>query len=147
MKHVMTIVFLGLLASCSSRQIPSSKVPSVVLNMVKAKYPDVKEVEWIKIKNGYEAEIQLNDSTEFNMQMDGSGKLVMQKEDIAITALPPAIVAAVNTRTGYTVDEAERMEKNGVTYYQLELEAKGKKDLELVMTEDGKEAQAVAFWD
>ena len=42
--------------------------------------------------------------------------------------------------------DVELLEKDGVSYYQVELEAKGKKDVNLVLGTDGTE-QKIDYWD
>ncbi len=132
---------------CSSQNISADKVPSVVLNTVKAKFPDAREVEWEKNKTMYEAEVKLNDSTEVSMQLDANGKALLQKTDIVASSLPASVLNVLQSSYGaYTIDDAEQLEKDGQLYYQVELEAKGKKDLKLVLAADGTE-QKMSYWD
>ncbi len=149
-QSIMIIVagfFLLAAMGCSSQSIPAGKVPSLVLNSVKGKYPDASKVDWEKTKSMYEAEVQLTDSTEVTLQLDGNGKILMQKSDLAHNMLPAAVLTALQTRyKEYTIDDVELLEKDGVSYYQVELEAKGKKDLNLVLGADGTE-QKIGYWD
>ena len=66
MKKQMILLFpLALLMfSCSGQRISKDKVPSLVLNTLKAKYPLANDVDWEKQGNLYEAELDINDSTE-----------------------------------------------------------------------------------
>jgi uncharacterized membrane protein YkoI len=145
---VSLICFVFLLQSCSSQDISASKVPSVVLNTFKENHAAKDVVEWKKLQNVYEAEVALNDSTELSLQIDDAGKLLMQKQDVAIAELPPVVLASVqNELAGYTIDDAEKLERNGMAYYQFELEGKGKKDRKLVLTADGKEDNTIKYWD
>lgn len=136
----LSLIILGTaisIASCG-QDIPDSKVPSVVLNAVQAKYPGATDVEWEKKKTNYEAEFK-TDSMKLTLLVDGNGKIIQQKKDISNDALPAGILAAVKSAyAGYEIDDVEQIEKNGTIIYEVELEAKGKKDLKLFYSADGK---------
>lgn len=134
------------LSSCG-QGIAEKKLPSVVVNAVKTKYGNATNIEWEKRTNGYEAEF-LQGQTELTVLVDNAGNLLMQKQDVDSTAIPVPVMNAINTNhPGYTIDDAEKLEKAGVSYYQLEIEKKGNKDLKLVFTADGKPANGVEYWD
>lgn len=125
------------LASCG-QDIPESKVPSVVLNAVQAKFPGISNVDWEKKKDHYEAEFK-KDSVEYTLQIDATGRVIQQKRDLENGAIPAAIQAAVSSaHAGYVIDDVDIIEKNGTTIYEVELEAKGKKDLKIFYSADGK---------
>ncbi|HEV7333279.1 MAG TPA: PepSY-like domain-containing protein [Flavisolibacter sp.] len=147
-KMIGACVVAGLLTACSNQEISSSKVPSVVLNAISERYPAKEEVEWKKRGNLYEAEIDLNDSVDVTVQVNEVGQVMMQKQDIATAELPAAIQSAIQGQyPGYTIDEVEKVTKGGMEYYQLELEAGGKKDKKLVFSADGNESTGTDFWD
>jgi|RhiMethySRZTD1v2_1073278.scaffolds.fasta_scaffold2266675_2 uncharacterized membrane protein YkoI len=128
---------LFFLYSCS-QDIPNSKVPSVVLNTVKAKFGSANKIEWEKKSNLYEAEFK-KDSIDYAVYIDPAGKLMMYKIDIKENELPPAVSLVIRTEyIGYKIDEAEKIEKDGTSWYQVELEGKGKKDLKLNFSANGK---------
>ena len=139
MKCFALIFTASLFSLCScSHDIPADKVPSVVLNTVQAKFGAAGKLEWEKKNNLYEAEFKM-DSIEYAVYIDPAGKLVMSKWDIKENELPAAVSTTISTEyMGYKIDDAEKVEKDGTTYYQVELESKGKKDLELVFSADGK---------
>ena len=146
MKGITLVVTASLfsLYSCS-QDIPADKVPSVVLNAVQAKFGNAVKIEWEKKNNLYEAEFKM-DSTEYAVYIDPAGKLVMHKLDIKENELPAAVLTIISTEyVGYKIDDAEKVEKDGVTYYQVELEGKGKKDLELIFSADGKLATQMSY--
>jgi hypothetical protein len=149
MQKTFVILFCVLLfISCTGRRLSSSKVPSVVLNTVKASYPEANSVEWKKLDTNYEAEISVNDSTEASARVTADGRILMRKLEIPSTEIPAVLQELVKTNYGiYDIDDVERVEKDGLVYYQMELEAKGKKDLELVFTIDGKPADSIPYWD
>ena len=137
-----------ILSACNDRHIAADKVPSIVRNVVVGSYPELSQVDWEKYQNYYEAEANLNDSTELNMQISQSGALIMQKQDIGIEKLPAQVIAYLNANyKAYVVDDAEQVERNTKTYYQLELTSTGKRDIHLVITTDGKPERNVSFWD
>ena len=146
MKCIALVVTASLFSLCScSQDIPADKVPSVVLNTVQAKFGTAAKIEWEKKSNLYEAEFKM-DTTEYAVYIDSSGKLVMYKLDINENQLPTAVSTIISTGyIGYKIDDAEKIEKDGITYYQVELEGKGKKDLELVFTADGKPASQMNY--
>ena len=147
-KGIGVFVTAGLLAACSNREISSSKVPSVVLNAISEQYPAKEEVDWKKLGNLYEAEIDLNDSVDITVQVNEAGQVTMQKQDITTAELPATIQSAIQGQyPGYTTDEVEKVTKGGLAYYQLELEASGKKNKRLVFSADGKEDAGTAFWE
>ena len=139
MKFLTLIVSASLFSLCScSQDIPAGKVPSVVLNTVQAKFGNAGKIEWEKKNNLYEAEFKM-DSTDYSVYIDPASKLVMHKQNIKKDELPAALSTVIRTEyDGYRIDEVEKVVKDGVIFYQVELEGKGKKDLELVFTADGK---------
>ena len=58
----------------------------------------------------------------------------MRKEELVIKNL------------GMALDEMERVEKDGNTYYQVELDEKGT-DRQIVCSADGQEVTEPAYWD
>lgn len=147
-KVIMFIPLALLIVACSGQKISKAKVPSLVLNTMKAKYPLANDVEWEKHPNFYEAEFDMNDSTEISTRIDETGKLIMQKQDIAHNDLIPAIVTVIKDKyKDYTIDDVEKIENNGAIYYQVELKGKGKKELNLVFSTDGREEKTISYWD
>lgn len=151
MKFFWTISVFSLVilfSSCSTQDIPASKVPSVVLNSVVEKYPATNEVDWKKTNKQYEAEVKLNDSTDVTFLINDAGKIEKQKEDIDRTIIPSGILDALkNNYVDYVIDDVEKIAVGNKSYYQFELEGKGKKDLNLVFEPDGTLAKEINFWD
>jgi len=141
-------LFSVITGSCQNQNISASKVPSVVVNKVQESYPGAKDVDWKKSKDNYEAEIQVNDSTEVSILVNIAGNKVMEKRDIRISEVPSAVTNALtNHYKDYKIDEADQITKDGTTYYQLELEAKGKKDINVVFNANGTEEKSMTYWD
>lgn len=139
----MTVISISLM-SCA-QNISAKKVPSVVQNAVQAKFTGAADIEWEKKSDLYEAEFSMG-ATDYAAYINSSGKLIVYKQDIKDTELPAAIMAAIGREhAGFTIDEAEKIEKDGVLYYQVELEASGKKDKELVYAADGTIASTISY--
>ena len=150
MKKQIVILFpLALLMfSCSGQRISKDKVPSLVLNTLKAKYPLANDVDWEKQGNLYEAELDINDSTEISVRIDEAGKLIMQKQDVPDNDLSSAIMKVIKDKyKDYTIDDVEKIENNGAIYYQVELKGKGRKELNLVFSAEGREESTISYWD
>ena len=95
----------------------------------------------------YEAEVSLSDNIELTIMINKAGQLLMQKQNIELTEIPDKVLSSVKERYGaYTVDEAERLEKGGTSYYQFELE-KGRKEVHLVFSADGIESKSLSYWN
>ena len=72
----------------------------------------------------------------------------MQKYDIPGAELPDQVVEAIRGKyKEYSIEDAERLERAGRTYYQVELDHKRRKDLNLVFLPDGNEDKKMYFWD
>ena len=132
--------------SACSQHIKADKVPSVVENTVKAKFTGASTIEWEKAGNIYEAEFKIG-TAEWTAEIDSSGKLIRQKIEIKADELPAEIIRALDSLyKGQRVDEAEKVEKDGLVFYQVELDAKPK-DLELVFSVDGTLLTDPIYWD
>lgn len=130
--------------SCSD-ELPAAKVPSLVQNSVKAKFPEAIDIDWKKSMVGFEAEFDIN-KIEYTVHIDSTGKLLLSKHDIKNEEFPPAITTKINTDySGYKIDDAEIIQQDTLTYYQAELESKGKKDLRLVLFPDGSLATQLKY--
>ena len=134
------------LHSCG-QDIPATKVPSLVQNTVQAKFGGAGHIEWEKKKELYEAEFRL-DTTEYSVFIDASGNIVMSKTDLKPGDLPDSVITVIHRDyPGYAIDDAARLEKGGVVYYQAELEASGKKDTWVVLMADGNRAKGIKYID
>ncbi len=140
------VVSGGLLAGCGNH-ISESKLPSVVVNAVKSSYTSDNKIEWEKVNDGYEAEL-VHSGKEITVLVNNAGKVVMKKEEIKAEELPAAVTAAIIANyASLKIDEVEKLEKDGTVYYQVELDGKGTaKDVDIVLTADGKTATGISFW-
>ncbi len=143
-RMILCLAVVCLLAACNDNDVASDSVPDVVKKAVTDKYPDQK-IDWKKTGEMFEAEIDVNDSTDITLQLDASGKVIMQKEDVPVSEVPASIHDDVKQQYDGEIDDAERLEKNGQVYYQVEL--KGMKDRKLVYNQEGRADSTQKYWE
>ena len=115
MKQQFALLLLtgALATSCNSQDIATDKVPAVVINALSAQFPDAVGTEWEKKNAVYEADFDMPDGTDVTVQVDASGKILMHKKDVAVTALPAAIQTLVQAQyKDFTIEDAEAIEKD-----------------------------------
>ncbi len=142
----LLVVVLASLSSCSQR-MPASKVPSVVQNTLRSQFSNALDVEWEWEKKAqlFEAEFYL-DSLEYTAHINTDGRLIMHKVDIPVSQLPAAVAATISREYGeYEIDEVEKLIKEGVIYYMVEIDKKADKDKKLIFSVDGKIANNVTY--
>lgn len=134
--------------SCTGQRMNEKKVPSVVVNTLKAKYPASTDIDWKKSNALYEAEIDLRDDKEVNVRIDAAGIIIMTKQDISQTELLPAILVFISERyKQYTIDDIQKIENMGQVFYQVDLDARNEKDVQLVFSSYGKQERSIPYWD
>ncbi|HEY4651882.1 MAG TPA: PepSY-like domain-containing protein [Pontibacter sp.] len=132
--------------SFGGQDIPQSEVPAAVVSALTKAYPNASDVEWEKHSKNFEAEFDV-DTTDYTVLLDGAGNIVQAKHEIAIAALPETIKNAIATSyKNQKIDDADVLEKNGQTYYQVELEGT-LKDTKVVFDNAGKLQKGIAYWD
>ncbi|MCE3283480.1 MAG: hypothetical protein K0Q66_2217 [Chitinophagaceae bacterium] len=143
----MIVAIAGMAFAGCGDHLNESKLPPAVVSAVKTKYASTEKIEWEKATGGYEAEFYIG-QVETKVLVDSAGNLLMQKQELKPAELPAAVTTAISTAyKDYVVDEADKLEKGGVTYYQVELDGKGAaEDLTLVYTADGKPADGISYW-
>ncbi|MBN8692347.1 MAG: PepSY-like domain-containing protein [Bacteroidetes bacterium] len=136
MKKVIIILSVTsfVCGNISAQDIKESDVPTAVVSAFKKQYPNVKEVEWEKEGDNYEAEIELvqvpmdgkgkKREVEKSLEYTATGELVKTEEQIEIKALPAAINDYVNKNyPGKKIKEASKItEANGTIKYEAEVE-------------------------
>ncbi|MET0391770.1 MAG: hypothetical protein ABW019_01460, partial [Chitinophagaceae bacterium] len=114
-------------------------------NSIQSTFSNALNIEWEKKNNAYEAEFDM-DSTEYTVYLDGAGKIIVYKQDIKEAELPASITSAIaRDHSGSRIDDADKIHKDGATYYRVELDAPGKKDRHLLYAVDGKIAPPVPY--
>ena len=148
MKYLLLLtVFFPVFSFVScSQDIPANEVPSVVINALKAKFPEATGIDWEKKQDLYEAEFDFG-KTEFSVLIDSNGKLILHKQDIKKRDLPTNITSVLNSNyKKFRIDDVEKLEKDGITYYQAELKGNGKV-ARLVFSAEGREEKNIDYWD
>ena len=122
-----------------AQTIKETEVPSVVMNSFKGQFGDAQKAEWEKLNDKYEVEFEQG-TAERGAVLDASGKVLMLKQEIENTEVPAGVTNAIKQNYGsYELDEAEKIEYNGQTYYEVELSRWFILSKELVFSADGKE--------
>lgn len=112
----------GSFSSFSQRDIDPAKVPSVVLNTFATTWPKAYDVEWEEKGNQFRAEFEV-DGVDYKALLDATGKVTAYYYEIAASALPQTVTSTIRKDySSYTVDDVKRIEKNGATYYRVELD-------------------------
>ncbi len=124
-----------------AQEIKETEVPSVVMNSFKNQFTDAQKAGWEKLNDKYEVEFEQG-TTERGAVLDASGKLLMLKQEITNAEVPAPVANAIKQNYGsYNLDEAEKIEYNGQTYYEVELSRWFILNKELVFSADGKETK------
>lgn len=149
MKFFVATLMLSVysLASFAQRDIDISDVPAAVQGAFKAEFANATDVEWEMQDNQYVVEFEMQDDTDYHALFDSSGKMIGQKQEIGETALPTEVVTAIqNDYPDFEVDDAEKLTKDGETYYQVELE-KFLRDKKKVYSADGELRDDISYWN
>lgn len=147
MKQLLSAISISsVLWGACSPELRESKVPSVVRNTVATRFAGAGAVEWEKEQQNYEAEFRI-DTVDYTVLVNPDGTLLRFKHEIKPAQLPPAVQQTLQSQyAGYEVDGTEKIEQDGQTYYQVEVE-KGLKEMRLVVTPEGAITNETPFWD
>lgn len=105
-----------------SQKINSDKVPATVKQAFNKAYPTAKATKWDKEGNDFEASFEQG-KEELSVVFDGKGNVLEVEKEIAFSALPAPVQAALK---GKKVKETAMITKAGKTFYEAEV---GGKDL------------------
>ncbi|SHM73519.1 Putative beta-lactamase-inhibitor-like, PepSY-like [Chitinophaga jiangningensis] len=142
---LLSIVLFAFAGYATAQDIPASQVPVAIVKAFKLKFPRTSKVEWEMKGNLYEAEFKV-DRREYKALYDAAGKLQTYKREISPNELPAAVRNAIATQyKGFHIDDADRLEKNGKVYYQVDLDGKPH-DEHVVFNANGTVANDVAYW-
>lgn len=142
-------IFGWLLAACcvvtfwsceKEDDLPASKVPADVKTAFDAKFPATRGVEWEKKSGYYVAEFREN-GVSIEAWYDANAVWCMTETDLRtdLTALPGLVQNAFQTSqyADWYVDDIDKYERQGDTFYLIEVEKAGEKDRNLFYAEDG----------
>ncbi|MDO6390439.1 PepSY-like domain-containing protein [Pontibacter sp. BT731] len=137
---------IGSVVAVQAQDVAEKDVPEAVKSALSQKYANATDLDWEKHGENYEADFDVN-RIDHAVMIDPSGKILMTRHDLMEKDLPQNIQTAISQNyKGMRVDDVEQVEKDGNTYYQLELDQKGK-DKKIVLSKDGKEVTEPAYWD
>ena len=138
MKTLILYAFaIGTCMQAHAQKLQPQAVPPVVQNAFVARFASATQVKWEKEENNYEAEFK-QDKQELSAKLSESGTLLEVEREIKPSELPAPVQAAIaKDFAGYKIKEAEVVEANGTTSYEVEL-SKGKEKLEAVFDANGK---------
>ena len=146
MRTMLLAIALFVCSNIIAQDIPASQVPAAVKNTLKAKFPKNSGLDWEKKGALYEADFDVN-MIDHKALLDATGKLIAFKKDIRSSQLPAAVRNTIKTHyKGCRIDDAESVEKNGVVFYQVDLDGKPQ-DQKLVIRADGKVDPTEPYWD
>lgn len=120
-------------------------IPATVEKNFKKKFPTAKEVEWRRNGDRLEADFDVS-RTDHKALYDAKGKLLAWKCDIRSGSLPAPVTRAIRTNyKGFRIDDAEKITRDKVEFYQVELDG-NPDDVRLVFDKDGKVVENADWW-
>src|SRR5450759_4392056 len=134
MKTILLILVTVLSVNCAySQKIKESEVPAPVKVKFKSLHPDIKNINWLKLKKGgYEAEFTQNKS-QFGVSIDSLGNLKETEKEMKVSELSKEIHDYVaKNYPGYAITEAAQITyTDGKPMYEAEI-TKGKDSFDLL---------------
>lgn len=130
----------------NAQDVPAKDVPQAVSSALTQQYATAKDLEWEKSGDNYEAEFDI-EGTEHTVLISPSGEILMTKSDVLLDGLPQPVKSALDQKyKDMPLDDMELIERDGKTYYQVELDDTDTNRL-LVFSADGQEVTEPAYWD
>ena len=134
MKTILLILVTVLsMNSAYSQKIKESEVPARVKTKFKSLHPDIKDINWLKLKKGgYEAGFKQNKS-EYGVSIDSIGNLKETEMDMKISELSKEIHEYVSKNyPDHNITEAAQITyADGKPMYEVEI-TKGKESADLL---------------
>lgn len=133
-------VLLLVYSPVSAQNVQQRGVPAVVLNAFQQQFPNARQVDWEKKRNGnYEVEFDNGWFSRDHLAIiSPEGKVLRYEEELASYSLPDAVKQKIKVEfDGYRVGDVKKVETGGLTTYAVELESR-RGDLEVLFATDGK---------
>ena len=115
---------------------PANEVPDNIMNAFNSEYPNAMDVEWEDEGDEFEVEFEM-DGVEREITYDMQANIVETGIDVSEDELPE------NTRNyisqnyaGYEIEDADEVENNGMSYFEVELE-NGQQEIDLLFDMQG----------
>ena len=120
-----------------AQDIPSSQVPSVIVNNFKKEFTKANDVEWERQGDLYNVDFEIGWFTDYEAWYNASGKLVKHTQEISKSDLPKAVINAIKTQyKEYSIDDVKKIIEDGVETYKVELE-KWDEDFDVIYSKNG----------
>lgn len=112
-------------------------VPTSVQTAFANAYPNAQNAKWEKDKKDYEVAFTMDQKT-LELKYNAQGTLLEKEEKMDAHALPEGVRGTLDKDfAGYTVKEAEQVERLGVITYEVVVQ-EGKAKYELTLEPSGK---------
>lgn len=139
---ILAALALALAAPARAQKLKATQVPAPIVAAFKLKFPQVKEVNWEKEGDQYEAGFEQG-KVEMSVLLSASGELLETESEMAPTQLPAAVRAKLaSTYKAYKVTEAAKIvtASTGATTYEAEV-SKGGKKMDILFDANGQEVK------
>jgi len=109
-------------ATLSAQDLKMTDVPVNLNTNFQKLYPTATDVEWEMDGLNYKVEFDQG-VNEHDIWYNQNGEVIKMKSEISITDLSAAVSSALKTKYAeYTVDSIDKIQANGTTTYEIELE-------------------------
>lgn len=107
-----------------AQDIPSTQVPSVVLNSFQKQFPKAFDIEWEMDGNLYKVEFETGiPKKDHEIWYDSLGRQIRHREEISKSDLPKSVVERINKDFfSYRIDEIKKITEEGKITYVVDLE-------------------------
>ncbi|KDN55610.1 PepSY-like domain-containing protein [Flavobacterium seoulense] len=137
-KQILTLAAISMFSISMAQDIPSSQVPSVILNQFNKNFPKATDVEWEIKGNLYNVDFETGWNVDHEVWYNAEGKMTKHKEDISLKELPKAVHNKIKTNfKGYTIDDLKRITDNGKVVYKMELNSLLNQDWDVIIDANG----------
>ena len=124
-KLILSLAVAGFITNANAQKLMAKNVPVAVTNAFSKVYPSIKDVDWSKDGNNYEAEYDKGNFDK-SVTYDASGKLLETEVEILASELPTSVMEYV--KKTYKEDEVKEASKitdaNGTVTYEAEVKGK-----------------------
>lgn len=137
MKTLLVVLAVALgISQGNAQRIKSNEVPDRVKKELEQNF-NVKDADWEKEGENYEANFEQK-GTEISVVFGVDGRVLETEHEIDKKELPTAVLEGLKRDyKDYKIEEASRIESNGILTYEAEVE-KAEKTLELIFDGQGK---------
>jgi hypothetical protein len=134
---IALVCLLFAFGAAAQNAVSISDLPVSVKSEFMKNFANAEEgsTSWTSLGSGFSTTFKIGESDHY-AEFDGNGKLVIHRFDIGHTELPAEVIAAIKkNHPAHTIEEAEKIIKDGKVTYEVELE--GEPDYEIIFAADG----------